>query len=341
MTEKRDSPRRRRLSLDEYEQGVLAGDRTLLARAITLVESSRAEDRETAQELLVRLLPRTGGAYRVGVTGVPGVGKSTFIEALGKRLTGAGHRLAVLAVDPSSRVSGGSILGDKTRMPGLATDDAAFVRPSPSGSTLGGVAKKTRETMLVCEAAGYDVVLVETVGVGQAEVAVAEMVDFVVLLLLPGAGDELQGIKRGILEWIDLVAVHKADGDGLVAARRARAQYEAALRFVRPRSAAWTPPVVLASSLLGEGIDELWERVVEHRRRLDSSGELEENRRTQQRRWMWSLIEEDLVGAFRADPAVARRLPDLEADVAAGRLTAALAAERLLRSYRGEKPEPG
>ncbi len=341
MTTTPSSPRRRRLTLDEYEQGVLAGDRTVLARAITLVESSRREDREKAQELLLRLLPKTGDAYRVGITGVPGVGKSTFIETLGRRLADAGHRLAVLAVDPSSTVSGGSILGDKTRMPGLATHAAAFVRPSPSGTTLGGVARKTRETMLVCEAAGYDIVLVETVGVGQAEVTVAEMVDFVVLLLLPGAGDELQAIKRGILEWIDLVAVHKADGDGKVAARRARAHYEAALRFARPRSPAWTPPVLTASALEGEGIDELWERVEEHRRRLGESGELVEKRREQQRRWMWSLIEEDLLGTFRADPKVARSLLHLEADVAAGRLTATLAAERLLRTYRGEMPEPG
>jgi len=329
----RARPRRRELTLDEYERGVAAGDRTVLARAITLVESVRPDHQETAQELLVRLLPRTGGARRVGITGVPGAGKSTFIESLGLRLAGAGHRVAVLAVDPSSAVSGGSILGDKTRMAGLAVHERAFVRPSPAGRTLGGVARRTRETMLVCEAAGYDVVLVETVGVGQAEVVVAEMVDFVVLLLLPGAGDELQGIKRGILEHVDLVAVNKADGDHALAAREARAQYEAALRFVRPPSPLWTPPVVTASGLHGEGLDELWTHVEEHRRVLSEAGELAERRRRQQRRWMWSLIEDELLAAFRRDPRVASLLPGLEDDVAAGRTTATLAARRLLEIH--------
>lgn len=322
--------RRRGLSVDEYAAGVVAGDRTVLARAITLVESSRPEHREQAQELLVRILPKTGNAHRIGVTGVPGVGKSTFVETMGCRLADGDHRVAVLAVDPSSSVTGGSILGDKTRMARLATHPAAFVRPSPSGTNLGGVARKTREAMLLCEAAGFDVILVETVGVGQAEVVVAEMVDFVLLLLLPSGGDELQGIKRGILEWIDLVAINKADGDRLMAAREARSQYAAALRFVRSASPDWRPPVLTVSALEDEGLSELWQQVEEHHRRLTASGALATRRREQQRRWMWALIEDELLGSFRRHPAVVERLESLEDDVVAGRTTAALAARRLL-----------
>lgn len=325
--------RRRRLDLDELEEGVLRADRMLLARAITLVESARPEHQENAQELLVRLLPKTGTARRVGVTGVPGVGKSTFLETLGVRLADDGRRVAVLAIDPSSAVSGGSILGDKTRMSRLATHERAFVRPSPSSGTLGGVARKTRETMLLCEAAGYDVVFVETVGVGQGEVVVAEMVDFLVLLLLPGAGDELQGIKRGILEHIDLVAVNKADGDGVLAAKKARAQYASALQFVRPRSDRWIRPVVTTSGQTGAGLDELWQSVEEHRRLMEDSGELEAFRREQQRRWLWSLVEEGLMDGFRRDESVAASLPALEAEVVDGRVTPTLAARRLLRLH--------
>ncbi len=332
----RKRPRRRELALDDYESGVAAGDRTVLARAITLVESVRSDHQEQAQELLLRLLPRTGGARRVGITGVPGAGKSTFIESFGLALADAGHRVAVLAVDPSSSVTGGSILGDKTRMTRLASDPRAFVRPSPSGGSLGGVARKTRETLLLCEAADYDVVLVETMGVGQAEVVVAEMVDFVLLLLLPGAGDELQGIKRGILEWIDLVAVNKADGEGLLPAQRARAQYESALRFVRPVNPRWTPPVVTCSGLTGDGLDELWRHVESHHEVLSAGDDLEARRREQQRRWMWSLIEEQLLDSFRRDPRVAESLPQLEDDVAAGRITPTLAARRLLGEIPGD-----
>lgn len=328
-------PRRRDLTLDEYERGVVGADRTVLARAITLVESVHPDHQEKAQELLVRLLPHTGGSRRVGITGVPGVGKSTFIESLGLRLAKDGQRVAVLAIDPSSSVSGGSILGDKTRMAELSTHERAFVRPSPSGTALGGVARKTRETLLLCEAAGYDVVLVETVGVGQAEVVVAEMVDFVLLLLLPRAGDELQGIKRGILEWVDLVAVNKADGDHLLDAQKARAQYESALPFVRPVSQHWTPPVVTCSGLHGDGLDELWGQVEEHRRVLSEAGDLDGRRRDQQLRWMWSLIEEHLMHSFRRDPRVVALLPGLEEDVASGKITPALAARRLLEASSG------
>ncbi len=321
--------RRRELSVDEVERGVLAGDRALLGRAITLVESRRADHREMAQELLTRLLPRTGGALRIGVTGVPGVGKSTFLERLGSELVERGRRPAVLAVDPSSSLSGGSILGDKTRMPKLAADRRAFIRPSPSGGSLGGVARKTREAMLLCEAAGYDVVFVETVGVGQSEAVVAGMVDFLLLLLLPGAGDELQGIKRGLLERVDMVAVNKADGDHLAAARKARTYYLSALKYLRP-GGAWRPPVVTVSAREGSGLGELWARVEEHRRLCSASGELERRRRDQRRAWMWSAVEDELLGSLRRHPRVAALLPELERRVVAGEIAPTRAARRLL-----------
>ena len=315
------------MSVEDYARGVEAGDRSILARALTLVESSRPDHQDLAQELLERLLPRTGRALRLGVTGVPGAGKSTFIEALGGRLLDKGKRVAVLAVDPSSAVSGGSILGDKTRMQTLAADPRAFVRPSPSSGSLGGVARKTREAMLVLEAAGYDV---ETMGVGQAEVMVAQMVDCVLLLLVPGAGDELQGIKRGILELVDLVAVNKADGDQLLAAKRARNQYARALHFIRPRHAGWTVPVLAVSAVEGSGLGELWESVAAHRRTLEQSGEFERMRREQRRQWMWSLIEDALLDRFRRDPRVAELLPEIEAGVEEGALHPSRAARRLL-----------
>jgi LAO/AO transport system kinase len=332
--------RRRELSVDDYVRGVEAGERAVIGRALTLVESHRPDHQELAQELLTRLLPRTGGAHRVGVTGVPGVGKSTFLERLGTDLTGAGHRVAVLAVDPSSSVSGGSILGDKTRMERLATDPRAFVRPSPSGGSLGGVARKTRETVLVLEAAGYDVVFVETVGVGQSEVVVAEMVDTVLLLLLPGAGDELQGIKRGILERVDVVAVNKADGDNLPRARRARGHYLSALKYLRPASRSWQPPVLLVSGREGDGMEELWQTLERHRATLEESGELEEKRRRQLRRWMWALLEDELLTSFRRHPRVRELLPDLERRVVAGEITPTLAARRLLGAFDGDGESP-
>jgi len=260
------TPRRARtpLGVDAYVEGVLSGSRTVLARAITLVESTNPEHERLAQQVLTRVLPHTGKAQRIGISGVPGAGKSTFIDAFGSYLTGLGHKVAVLAIDPSSRVSGGSILGDKTRMQRLANDPNAFVRPSPSAGSLGGVARKTREASLLCEAAGYDVVVIETVGVGQSETTVGEMVDFFLVLMLPNAGDELQGIKKGILELVDLIAVNKADGTNVEAANRAARQYEMALRYVRPAGAAWQVPVLTCSALEGRGLDRIWKKICEH-----------------------------------------------------------------------------
>lgn len=325
--------KRPRLSLDEYERGIAAHDRAILARAITLIESRDEADGALAQLLLSRLMPKTGAARRVGITGVPGVGKSTFIDELGVRLIGRGKRVAVLAIDPSSSISGGSILGDKTRMARLSVAPEAFIRPSPSGLTPGGVARRTRETMLLCEAAGFDVILVETVGVGQGETAVADMVDFFLLLALPGAGDELQGIKKGILELADAIAVNKCDGDGASRARVALRDFKAALRYLPRRRTIWEPQAVAVSGLTGEGIDELWELVEEHRRVLESTGALTALRVEQQRAWMWSLIRERLERAFRAHPEVAARLGQIEGEVLAGRLTPPAAADALMRAF--------
>ncbi len=305
------------------------GERTALARAITLVESRKPEHRARAQELLRALLPATGKAARIGITGVPGVGKSTTIDALGSFLTGRGQRVAVLAVDPSSVKSGGSILGDKTRMPRLAVDERAFVRPSPAAGTLGGVATRTRETLLLCEAAGYDVVLVETVGIGQSEISVAEMTDVFLVLMLPGAGDELQGIKKGLLELADVVAVNKADGDNLARAKAAVASLKVALHILASGAGIEAPPVFTYSALTGSGIAELWQTILAHREWLDGSGQLMEKRRAQQVRWMWTLIEERFRERLRTDPKVKARLPALEAAVADGKLPPALAAEEI------------
>jgi len=318
------------LGLDEFEAGVVAGDRAVLGRAITLVESGREDHQRLAQELLARLLPRTGAAHRIGVTGVPGAGKSTLIDVLGTRLTAQGHRVAVLAIDPSSSLTGGSILGDKTRMARLAADPAAFIRPSPSARTLGGVGRKTRETMLLCEAAGHDVVLVETVGVGQSETVVAEMVDVFLLITLAGAGDELQGIKRGVMELADLVAVNKADGDNRAAAALAAAEIRNALHFMRPPHPEWTVPVQCVSAATGEGLDDLWGELVRHRATMSANGAFTDRRQQQQLRWMWSLVEDSLREGLRHDPAVRRLLPDLERRVRAGELPPGLAARLLL-----------
>lgn len=323
------------LTLDQLADGVAACDRAVLGRAITLVESARADHQELARELIARLLPRTGGARRVGVTGVPGAGKSTFIDALGTSLTAAGHRVAVLAIDPSSRLTGGSILGDKTRMGRLGIDPAAFIRPSPSARTLGGVARKTRETMLLCEAAGFDVVLVETVGVGQSETVVAEMVDVFLLLTLAGAGDELQGIKRGVMELADVLAVNKADGPGAEPAERTAAELRQALHYMRPPHPDWTVPVLTVSAMEELRLDELWGELERHREVMTANGELESRRRNQQLRWMWSLVEDRLLLALRVDPVVAELLPGLEADVRDGRVPATEAALRLLEAHRG------
>jgi GTPase len=308
---------------------IRAGDRTVLSRAITLIESKRADHRRAAAALTQELLRSTGKAVRVGITGVPGVGKSTTIDTLGSMLTREGHKIAVLAVDPSSQRTGGSILADKTRMARLASDMNAFIRPSPASGTLGGVAAKTRETMLLCEAAGYDVILVETVGVGQSEIAVADMTDFFLALMLPGAGDELQGLKKGIVELADMIAINKADGDNVARAKAAAAEYRAALHILTPRSPNWVPPVVTYSALTGDGIAALWRHVLEHRDKLTASGELAARRGEQQVKWMWSMLEERLFAPLRSDRTLKAALPRIEADVAAGRLAPNAAVEQI------------
>lgn len=322
--------RRNDLSLDDYARGVQAGDRAMLARAITLVESSKAAHQEKAQQLLKELLPLTGKAHRVGITGVPGVGKSTMIDQLGTNLTEAGHKVAVLAVDPTSSRSGGSILGDKTRMPRLSQDDNAFIRPSPTSGTLGGVTRKTRETMTLCEAAGFDIVLVETVGVGQSETAVSEMVDFFLVLMLPGAGDELQGIKKGVIEIADMIAVNKADGNNLDRATLAASEYRSALHILTPASANWSPPVVTISGKANTGLDALWGKIEEHRATLSTSGEFQERRQNQAVKWMHDMLEDRIRAALKDKPEIARRLTELEDNVRAGRTTPALAVSEIV-----------
>ncbi|MEZ5170851.1 MAG: methylmalonyl Co-A mutase-associated GTPase MeaB [Acidimicrobiia bacterium] len=311
---------------------VRGGDRTALARAITLVESTRTDHRSDAEALLAELFDATGQSIRVGVSGAPGTGKSTLIEALGLHAVERDHRVAVLAVDPSSTRTGGSILGDKTRMSELGRSDRAFIRPSPTGGTLGGVARRTREAMLCCEAAGYDVVLVETVGVGQSEVTVSDMVDMFTVVLAPGAGDELQGIKRGIVELADLLVVNKADGDLEAAAHRAAADYAAALAFVRVRSDAWTPRVLECSALERKGIDELWDAIGTFRDALTRSGGFDARRADQARAWMWSELTDTMLERLRSDPEVARRLEQAEAAVADGGLLPPVAAREVLDS---------
>ncbi len=321
---------------EEYVNGVLSDDLALLARAITLVESRHPRHRETADAVLHALLPHSGKAVRVGITGVPGVGKSSFIEAFGRRLTAEGHRVAVLAVDPTSSRTGGSILGDKTRMQELGRDPNAFIRPSPTSGTLGGVARATRESMIICEAAGFDVVLVETVGVGQSETAVADMVDFFLALMLPGAGDDLQGIKKGILEIADMIAVNKADGDRAIAARRAAADYRRALEIITPASVNWRPPVLTCSALTGDGLAEIWEQIREHRVALSGSGEFDARRRGQRVRRMWSTIRDRLMLALESNPEVREIVADLESAVAEDRMTPGLAADRVLAAFGHE-----
>ena len=316
--------------VDELAEGVRSRDRASLGRAITLVESRRAEDRDASDALLQTLLTDSGSAQRVGITGVPGVGKSTFIDALGVQLTDAGHRVAVLAVDPTSSRTGGSILGDKTRMARLAVDPDAFIRPSPTAGTLGGVTRRTRETMIVCEAAGFDVVLVETVGAGQSETAVADMVDFFLVLMLPGAGDDLQGIKKGMLEIADMLAVNKADGDNVERARSAAADYRAALRILTPASKDWSPPVLECSGRTGAGLPELWSRIDEHRAVMEASGEREARRRRQRRSWFEDLLEETVLERFRARGGDGAQWREMSDRVAAGELTPRRAVRRLL-----------
>jgi LAO/AO transport system kinase len=322
------------IDIEACAEGVLAGSRAWIARAITLVESSRSDHRELAQRLLVELLPHAGKARRVGVSGVPGVGKSTFIDTLGNALTDHGHRVAVLAVDPSSNRSGGSILGDKTRMPRLATNPAAFVRPSPTAGTLGGVAKATRQTIVVMEAAGYDVVLVETVGVGQSEVEVADMVDTFLLLTLARTGDALQGIKKGVIELADVIAVNKADGKHEMEARKAAKELAGALRLLRSGDDTWKPQVLTCSGRENIGLDTLWEQIVHHQDTLHASGEFEARRRRQQVRWLWALVRDQLLQELHDDPRVRELTPGVEQEVGGGTLTPALACERILAAFR-------
>jgi LAO/AO transport system kinase len=335
-SEGRPVPRRRQLTAEEYVAGVRARDVAILARTLTLIESSSPRHQPLAEEILTRLLPYTGQSVRIGITGVPGVGKSTFIEAFGLHLVGRGLRVAVLTVDPSSGISGGSILGDKTRMAKLSTNPAAYIRPSPSAGTLGGVARKTREAMLICEAAGYQSVLIETVGVGQSETVVADMTDCFLALMLPGAGDDLQGIKRGLLELVDVIAVNKADGAMQSAAELAAGQYRDALHSLAGR--ADNPPTVLTCSALHrKGIDAVWEIIERRQQRLMTTGELAERRRRQNLRWMWSLVEDQLRQTIHTHAAVQTIRDNLERDVLAGAIPAATAARRILEAF-GVRP---
>ena len=323
-----------------WAERIRAGEMATIARAITLVESTRPDHRRQAQDLLTLLLPHTGGAHRIGITGVPGAGKSTFIDGFGTLLTRQGHRVAVLAVDPSSTRHGGSILGDKTRMNRLAVDPRAYIRPSPSAGSLGGVTRSTREAMVVVEAAGYDVVLVETVGVGQSETAVAAMVDCFVVLMVARTGDSLQGIKRGVLELADVLAVNKADGDHVDEARRAARELADALHLFEPITPTWHPPVLTMSGLNGDGVDALWDTIRRHRDALGATGELADKRARQQIEWMWSMVEERLAALVREDPEVHREALRLETEVAAGRIPASAAADAIVTGVL-RRPGPG
>jgi LAO/AO transport system kinase len=322
----------RRLALEQYVTGVLGHHRGMLSRVITLIESQRSEDRDLAQRLLARLLPHSGNSLRLGITGVPGAGKSTLIESLGLDLTRQGRRVAVLAIDPSSRITRGSILGDKTRMVELSRDPNAFIRPSPSGETLGGVAGKTRESLLACEAAGFDVVIIETVGVGQSESLVADMVDFLLLVLIPGAGDELQGIKRGLIEMADLIAINKADGDNRPRAERARAQYEHAVRLLYSPESPWVPPVVTCSARENNGLETIWSKVLAHRAAFQSSGLFHERRQRQAKRWMWELVHEHIQHLLHERSGMQDLVALLESEVQQGRITTAAGAERIIQA---------
>ncbi|MCK9173235.1 methylmalonyl Co-A mutase-associated GTPase MeaB [Desulfuromonas thiophila] len=322
------------MSIATLAEQIRAGQLRALAKGITLIESRRIEHRQQADALLETLLPATGNSLRIGISGVPGVGKSTFIEAFGLYLTARGHRVAVLAVDPSSQISGGSILGDKTRMEQLARDANAFIRPSPAGDSLGGVARKTRETLLLCEAAGYDIVLVETVGVGQSEITVASMVDMFVLLQLAGAGDELQGIKKGVMEIADAIVINKADGDNRQRAELARQQYRNALHILRPRYPDWQVPVLCCSALQQQGIAEFWQMLQQFRQQMQANGTFSEKRRQQARDWLWALLLDALKELFLHDRQVAALLPQVEQAVVAGITTPGAACQRLLERFR-------
>lgn len=325
-----------RKDAEYYIEGIRSGDRLILARAITLVESALAEHRELAREVINKLLPDTGRAIRLGITGVPGAGKSTFIESLGTMLTEKGLRVAVLAIDPSSTRSGGSILGDKTRMEKLAINESAFIRPSPSGGTLGGVAGKTRETMLICEAAGYDIIIIETVGVGQSETAVASMVDFFLVLMIAGAGDELQGIKKGVLEVAEAIVINKADGDNVKRAESAQKEYQTALHLLMPHTPNWTVPVLTCSSLERTGIDDVWQTVEKHRHALTKSGELEAKRKAQAKDWFRFLLDDGMKNWFYSEPRVEQEMPALLARIEKEEISPTAAAASLLKMLFNE-----
>ncbi len=328
-----ESKGRRALNVDEYVAGVRSGDRVILGRTITLIESNAPAHAAVAQQVLAQLLPVTGGSLRVGITGVPGAGKSTFVEALGRLLTASNHRVAVLAVDPSSSVTRGSVLGDKTRMERLARDPGCFIRPSPSGGTLGGVTRKTRESILVCEAAGYDVILVETIGVGQSEIAVRSMVDFFLLLLITGAGDELQGIKKGVMELADAVVINKADGENRVRAEALRADTAHALHYFVPATEGWTTPVMTCSALEGDGIAAVWRAAEEFRSVTSQGGMFQRRRHAQMLDWMHSMLDDRLRARFAADPEIQRLLPGIEQAVQAGSMTVAGAVDTLCAAF--------
>ncbi|MDH7514381.1 MAG: methylmalonyl Co-A mutase-associated GTPase MeaB [Bacteroidota bacterium] len=331
--------RKAELTVEAFVDGILCRDRVIIGRAITLIESKRPQDNHKALEIIERILPHTGSSIRIGITGVPGVGKSTFIEALGTIITDEGHRLAVLAVDPTSSISRGSIMGDKTRMHKLACNPHAYIRPSPSAGSLGGVAYKTREAMLVCEAAGFDVVFVETVGVGQSETIVSSMVDFFLLLVLAGAGDHLQGIKRGIMELADAVAITKADGRNRLDAERARVEYEQALHLLRPPVPGWSPSVVTCSARTNEGIREIWALIREFEKLTKSNGSFQQKRNEQMQAWMYETIRDSLFDRFRSHPAVSSAIPAMEARVIEGKIPPITAAQKLLNLFSGKKTD--
>lgn len=323
-----------KMDIDKLSEGLLKGTLRPLSRAITLIESSNPEHYEDASKLLENILPHTGKSIRIGISGVPGVGKSTFIEAFGQHLTSTGHKVAVLAVDPSSQLTGGSILGDKTRMEDLSRDENAFIRPSPAGSTLGGVAKKTRETMLLCEAAGYDVILVETVGVGQSEITVASMVDFFMLLQLANAGDELQGIKKGVMEIADAIVINKAEGENRARAELAQGQYKNALHILRPKSKNWIVPVQLCSALYNEGISDIWDIVTDYKEKLTASGEFDDKRQRQAVDWLWTMVMDDLKELFTSNKNVQAKLPQIQEAVVKGITPPGVASKRLLELFK-------
>jgi len=318
------------MQIQDYIDGVLAKNRRIVAKTITLIESSLPAHQEMAKTIVDGLLPHAGKAVRIGITGVPGVGKSTYIESFGLKLVQQGHRVAVLAVDPSSSKSGGSIMGDKTRMERLSLEQQAFIRPSPSGGTLGGVARRTRETIVVCEAAGFDVIIVETVGVGQSETTVASMVDFFLVLMLAGAGDELQGIKKGVLELADAIAINKADGNNVIQAAKAKIEYENALNLLTPASRIWSPPVLTCSAVTMDGMDDIWQTILDHKKKFETSGELDQKRRKQALDWLWALVEEGLREQFYNNPDVEKSLPIIVKAVEKGETAPTAAAHRLL-----------